>query len=226
VKDYFAAESVPRTPRWLYIYLSVILKFLTVFIFLYTFTEKDLNKVRIFKENFKKGLVLFGSGGGGRESVVEISGADPLESLVNQMKSQGINVRLMTQFLTGPQIKTLQVREGQGGTVVVIPEAIVFSPGSLEIPPGSRPLLERLELLIYNLSYLVEINGYAGSGPAPLAADPLELSARRAMAVYNYFIARGIHPLKLKAGGFGDAFAVTGGGSPDKVELAFKSPEL
>jgi flagellar motor protein MotB len=225
MSGYHPDEPLGKTPRWLYIYLSVILKFLTVFIFLYTFTEKDLHKVRIFRENFKQSLTLLGRGGPGREAIVDVRGADPLKVLANRMKAQGITVKLVEEFLSLQQIKDLQVRAGESGQAVILPEAVRYAPAVVAVPEASKPFLKSVARLLADIPYLLEINAHSSAALPAGVADPLELSAQRAVAVYNYFVEQGADPQKLKASGYGSdgAEAVAG---RDRIELVFKSPDL
>lgn len=211
-------EPLGRTPRWLYIYLAVILKFLTVFIFLFTFTEKDPAKVKLFRDNFKKTLMIAGRGSEGKQALVDTAGADPLKVLANRMKAEGISVRLMEEFVSQQQVRDLAVKAGESGSVVVIPEAVRFEAAGTVIPASSLPFLKNLSVLLAGVPFLMEIRARASPALPATAADPLELSAQRALVLYDFFLAQGVDPLKLKAAGYG--------AGPDRAEFVFKSPEL
>ncbi len=213
------ADDPPgRNPPWLYVFLSLMLTLLTVFIFLFSFTEKDPAKVKVFRENFRKALMLAGRGREGRPSVVDAGGADPLKVLAGRMKADGLTVRLMEEFVSGQQIRDLAVKAGESGSAVIIPGAVRFASASIEIPPGSRPFLLSLARLLGEIPFVMEIHARASSALPAGVADPLELSAQRAIVLYDFFLAQGVDPLKLKAAGYGEG--------PDQVEFVFKSPEL
>ncbi|HNX98206.1 MAG TPA: hypothetical protein PKK12_11040 [Candidatus Aminicenantes bacterium] len=213
-----AGDAAGKTPSWLYIYLSLILTILTLFIFLFTYTEKDPAKVKLFRDNFKKALMIAGRGSQGQQSVVDRGGEDPLKALANRMRSEGMTVKLMEEFVSRQQIRDLAVKAGESGSAVVIPEAVRFGPASTAVPPGATAFLKELGRLLNEVPFVMEIRARASPALPATAADPLELSAQRALALYDFFLALGVDPLKLRAAGYGEG--------PDRAEFVFKSPEL
>lgn len=215
-------DEAPGAPHWMPIYFSLMLVLLTLFVFLFSYTEKDPAKVRVFRENFKKSLMLIGTGRGGAEAAHDNPyGGDPLAALVNRMKYEGLNAALTDEFLTLAQIKGLRVRDGQRGAVVVVPQEIAFGPGGSELNTDSRNALTRISFLAAELPYLVEVAGYAGPDAG---GDPLEASARAARRVYEFLLQKGVDPRKLKVAGYGRGGA--GDKSRARIEIAFKEPEL
>lgn len=225
MKHYFDDEQVHTSPTWMPLFLSLMLVLLTLFIFLTTFAEKDKVKVEVFKKHFRESLLMPEKERMGTPSVTDIGGpVEPVQAIVNRMKSEGINKKLMDDFLTLNEIKDLQVRDGKNGVAVILPETAVFEPEKKDLTRQSRQFLNSISYLVSELPYLVEIKGYAAGVPAGFN-DSLEFSARRAAEVYNYFLEKDIAPVKLKVSGCGDAFE--GSGVPqDKVEIIFKEAEL
>lgn len=79
---------------------------------------------------------------------------------------------------------------------------IFFDTGKWDLRPESSPELKRIaELLEKNPSMAITIAGYTDNVGAKKAN--LELSRRRAQAVFSYFIALGIDGKRLSAKGFG-----------------------
>jgi flagellar motor protein MotB len=225
MKHYFDDEQVHASPPWMPLFLSLMLVLLTLFIFLTTFAEKDKVKVEAFKRHFRQSLLLPEKERMGTPSVTDIGGpVEPVQAIINRMKSRGINKKLMDDFLTLNEIKDLQVRDGKNGVAVILPETAAFEPEKKDLTRNSRRFLNSISYLVSELPYLVEIKGYAAGAPAGFN-DSLEFSARRAAEVYNYFLEKDIAPVKLKVSGCGDAFE--GSGVPqDKVEIIFKEAEL
>jgi len=225
INRYLDEETV-TPPSWMPLFFSLMLVLLTLFIFLITYAETDKEKIRIFKEQFQESLVLSGEGGRGARSIAGGgTRQDPLQALVNRMKSAGINKKLMDEFLTLSQIKDLEVTGGKRGVAVILPEVVMFEPGKNQLTGKAVDYLAVVSYLVSELPYLVEIKGYSPGAVPPGYTDALEFSARRALLVYNFFLNRHIPALKLKVSGCGDAFA--GSGIPqNKVEIIFKSPEL
>ncbi|MCP5053902.1 MAG: hypothetical protein GY940_42435 [bacterium] len=232
MRDYHGVEEEIREdqaiPQWLTLFVSLMLVLLTLFIFLTTFIKDDKRKIQIFKEEFKKSLMMTGKGNQGVFSITDMGTQDdPVQRLVNRMKSKGINKKLMDDFLTLNQIKDLEVRDGQKGISIILPEVVTFEKGAdgLALNETSKGFLSSISFLVKELPYLVEIKGYS-TGQVPKAyTDPLEFSARRAHGVYGYFLRQNVAAVKMKVSGCGDAFE--GSETPqDKVEIIFKSVEL
>jgi flagellar motor protein MotB len=225
LKNWFEEESSESHP-WMPPFISLMLVLLTLFVFLTTYAESDKEKIRIFKTQFRKSLLLPGESGKGARSAVDMgTGQDPLQSLINRMKSAGIDKKSMDEFLTLHQIKELEVMDGKRGVSVILPEVVVFEPGKNRLTPTAVNYLSDIAYLVSELPYLVEIKGFSSGIIPPGYGDALEFSARRALLVYEFFINRDISPVKLKVSGCGDAFA--GSEAPqDKVEIIFKAPEL
>ncbi len=216
------------TPPWMTLFISLMLVVLTLFIFLSTFSKGDKRKVRDFKREFRKSLMLSGEGNPGSSSVVDVGTADdPVQHLINRMKSKGIDKKLMDDFLTLQQIKDLEVRDGRRGVSIILPEVVGFGTGKdgLTLTDRSKTYLASISHLVSELPYLVVVKGYATGKVPPVYIDALEYSARRAHRVYSYFLAQNVAAVKLKVSGCGDAFQASDV-PQNKVEITFKSAEL
>lgn len=230
MKEYYGDEDMKILGvwPWMPLFISLGLVLLTLFIFLTTFAEKDKVKIDIFKRSFKEHLSMpeespKGSRFGPEWDIGE--NTEPIRNIVNRMKSRGINKKLMDEFLTLTQVKDLEVMEGNKGVCVILPEVVTFQEGKKELSERAESFLSRIAYLVSELPYLVEIKGYAAAKNIPGFRDPLEFSAKRAVEVYHYFLAKEINPEKLKVSGCGDAFADSRK-SQDKVEIIFKEAEL
>jgi len=83
-------------------------------------------------------------------------------------------------------------------------EHIQFEPDSDKLTPDSKYELDNLiELLVNNSSMTVELSGHTDNTGD--AAANLALSARRAIAVNDYLVSRGIPAARLKPVGYGQA---------------------
>lgn len=230
MKNYFEEEipdDTPGTrPAWMPMFISLMLVLLTIFIFLITYTKGSQTKVQKFKEQFRRSLMLTGKGGAGIHSITDMGTQyNPARALINRMKSKGINKKLMDEFLTLSQIKDMEVRDGQRGVSIILPEVVGFVPGKNQLTDQAVRFLDMVVILADELPYLVEIKGYSTETIPPGYADPLEFSAKRATLVYNYFINKEVEPVKLKVSGCGDAFKDSDV-PQDKVELIFKTEDL
>lgn len=230
MKHYFEEKTSDETPLirpvWMPMFISLMLVLLTVFIFLITYTKGSQTKVQKFKEQFRRSLMLVGKGGKGAHSITDLGTRyNPARVLINRMKSKGINKKLMDDFLTLSQIKDMEVRDGQRGVSIILPEVVGFVPGKNQLTEQAVRFLDMVVILADELPYLVEIKGYSTETIPPGYTDPLEFSAKRAALVYNYFINKEVEPVKLKVSGCGDAFKDSDV-PQDKVELIFKTEDL
>jgi flagellar motor protein MotB len=212
-------------PAWMPVYISLMLVLLTLFVFLNTFTEKDPGRVRIFRENFKKALVLLGSGRAGSRSAVDVRGADPLLALVNRLKSETLSVDKMDRFLTVAQIKELRVARGERGVTVVVPGKLGFDGTGLVLNALARAALARIAWLATEIPYQVQVTAYSSSRIPAGYGDALGYSAGRALEVYRFLLAHGVPPVKLKMTARGDALA-RGGPEDNRIEISFQEPQL
>ncbi len=212
-------------PAWLTIFLSLMLVLITLFVFLSTYTEHDKSKIEIFRNHFKQSLVLSGKGQGGKRSIIDNSTVEPLDEILNRIKGEGLSVKLMNEFLNQQKIKELKVKRGERGVVVVLPVSIGFDNNkSVNLNKKILPYLNKIAFLAADLTYLVEIKGYSGNKIPKGIKDELELSSRRALAVYDFFIKKGVNPVKLKVTGCG--YDNSKSENKDRVEIAFKEISL
>jgi len=211
---------------WMPLFISLMMVLLTIFIFLTTYIRGNRLKAQQFREQFRESLMLPGLGGKGAHTISDAGiPDDPLQSLVNRMKSSGINKKLMDEFLTLNQIKELVVKDGKRGIAVIMPEVVSFIPDQIELTDKAKTYLTGIAFLAVELPYLVEIRGYSTSNVPAGFVDALEFSSRRAFQVYQFLLNQEIPAVKLKISGCGDAFSDSDV-PQDKVEIIFKSPEL
>ena len=86
---------------------------------------------------------------------------EPARTLINRMKSKGINKKLMDDFLTLNQVKDPVARDGQRGISIILPEVVGFVPGKNEITVGKaglkvQPILSCSSLVRHPLRQLTE----------------------------------------------------------------------
>jgi chemotaxis protein MotB len=102
---------------------------------------------------------------------------------------------------------TLQTEITRRGLVIrLLTDRIVFDSGQADIKPAARALLDRLGQLLRTASLRrpVQVDGHTDSqpihsGPYP---DNWALSTARATSVVRFFVAEGMNPRRVSAGGF------------------------
>ncbi len=103
-------------------------------------------------------------------------------------------------------------------TKPVILKGVTFETGKAEITPESEKILEQaLNTLIAYPDMKVEIRGYTDN--VGRASSNLKLSQRRANAVRNWLIKKGIDPGRIVAKGYGEANPIADNSTPEGRRL-------
>jgi len=92
-------------------------------------------------------------------------------------------------------------------SVITLPAAVVFEPGTMEIRPSSYPVLDRICKAANETEYHVDIAGHMDtlSGVSTPGVTARELSSLQALAVLEYFIEKGgVEPDLVTAYGWGE----------------------
>ncbi len=103
----------------------------------------------------------------------------------------------------------ISIEESDKGIMLEFSDASLFKPGSAELLPRAKPLLDDIALALTRFEYdryLIEVEGHTDNVPISTAQYPSnwELSTARASAVVKYFIEKSVEPKRLKASGFAD----------------------
>ena len=92
-------------------------------------------------------------------------------------------------------------------------QGIQFQTGASTIKPGSFPILNQIaQVLIANPTYLIEIQGHTDNVGKP--ASNLILSDKRAAAVRDYLIKKGVNNDRMTSHGYGDTKPVAENTTP------------
>lgn len=145
------------------------------------------------------------AGCGGEPEVIE---ADP--GLINSdVGGAGSQARV------GEILSDLQTAQRPEGTVITLPEAILFEFGSAELKPEAPAQLDKIsEVLRFYGTAPVEIRGYSDSTGSE--AFNLDIAKRRAESVKDYLTGGpAIEPGRLTAIGFGERDPVAPNENPD-----------
>jgi photosystem I P700 chlorophyll a apoprotein A2 len=157
-------------------------------------------------------LLALVAGGCGDGSPDEIVQTDPglLQSDVGVAGGQTPNEARVGEILSG-----LQTSQRPEGTVISLPEAILFEFTRDDLKPESAARLEQVaEVLRFYATAPVEIRGYTDSRGSD--EYNLDLARRRAESVRDYLtVTAGVDPGRLKAVGLGEKDPVAPNEKPD-----------
>ncbi|MEN3028567.1 MAG: OmpA family protein [Aquificaceae bacterium] len=103
------------------------------------------------------------------------------------------------------------------GIRLILQEKLLFEPGSAEIKPETRSVLDKLYEILKDLPNPVEVEGHTDNIPISTERFPSnwELSTARAGTIVRYFIAKGINPERLKASGYADTRPIASNATPE-----------
>jgi chemotaxis protein MotB len=119
-------------------------------------------------------------------------------------------------------------REDRGLVVTVVTDQVLFDPGSADLRPEGRGLLDVLAPGLQPVANPIAIEGHTDSRPISTARFPSnwELSTGRAATVLRYLVdAHGFSPSRISAAGFGDQRPV-GDNATDAGRAANRRVEL
>ena len=189
------------------LFLSLLLVLITFFIVLTRFVETDSSKVAHFSREYNAQLFF-----GVREKAVAAVGMrqeqgneyNPLQSLVNRMKSIGITEPLMNEYLTVNKIKELKVISGEEGIVLRLPQPLNFEAQDTVLSERSRNILNKLKVLFVELPYIIEVKGVGLRKTDEDLFPVLEAGVAVSQTVYRQLINMGVMPEKIKISGTTD----------------------
>jgi outer membrane protein OmpA-like peptidoglycan-associated protein len=140
----------------------------------------------------------------------------------------GYNMDKQAQELA--QIPNTEVVQPEPDRVVItMRDAILFSTNSSTLMPGSQGTLNQIaDVMVKYPETLMIVNGHTDSQGSE--QSNLTLSERRANAVKNYLIGRGIEPARITAIGHGESVPVADNATAEgraqnrRVEIEVKPP--
>ena len=139
----------------------------------------------------------------------------------------GIGYKLDQQAKELQQIKDAEVRREEDRLVVTMSEAILFDLNSTALKPGAKQQLEKMaEVMVRYPDNDILVTGHTdNTGSEKYNQD---LSERRAKAVKNYLILKGISAGRITSMGFGETMPVASNATPEgrqknrRVEIEIK----
>jgi chemotaxis protein MotB len=191
-------EAPPNLIQLMVVSLFIIL--LAFFILLNAIAVEDESRQRLALGSLMENFGVLSGG----FSLNKIGDQDISTEIIKKVSSL-LDFSDMIQSEDDP-LNELMVTTTLKESVVTLPSAVLFEPGSTEIKTSSYPVLDRICKAANETRYNVDIAGhmdkYSGGGTPGLSAR--ELSSLQALAVLQYFIEKGeVLPDLLTAYGWG-----------------------
>ena len=200
--------GVASAPAWMVSYSDLVTLLLTFFVLLLSMSSLDSTVIARIS-SFSGNAAPIEAAGAGRMSdrvrlVVKLL-RDPDNIM---MQSDRIKDLLFPDDVLPPEMnsadlkKNLQVLEHPEGVVLVMTDGLLFAEGSAELDERGLKLLDALTPVILGVNADVNISGHTDSTPIPAPGND-ELSAGRALAVLQRFLAGKVPADRFSISGYG-----------------------
>ncbi len=196
------------TPAWLITFSDLVTLLLTFFVLLLSMASMDrvmLAKMSPF-ESRTDSVTYQGAGKvPSRISVLLKLLEDPVSALD---KPERVKDLLFPDAVLPPDLdvstldRNLRILEKPEGVAIALTNDLLFTPGSYELSPAAKKLLEQVVLMLQYSSADCNIAGHSDSLPGP-GMDNYVLSGKRALSVLEFFIASGLEPNRFSISGYG-----------------------
>ncbi|MGB9885492.1 MAG: flagellar motor protein MotB [Moorellales bacterium] len=203
--------------EWILTYSDFITLVLTFFILLYSFSNLDVQKFRVFIASFQ-GVGIMNQGPQPLENQriqieqEQIPMFQPNPSILEaaqreQQKVQEIFAQVKAYLEQNGLEDKVELRYTDRGVALDVKERILFDTGKADLKPEARTVLDRLAGLFGRLPYQIQVEGHTDIRPIHTVEFPTnwELSTARSARVVRYFTeVHGLDPRKFAAVGYGE----------------------
>jgi len=206
-------EEHENHERWLVSYADFITMLFAFFTMMYANAPKDNQKIKEIIEGIKEAF-----GGGARVDIVELldimnlATENPVEAPV-EMQKVHINPEPVVELEVPPDPSidkgsltdhVVQIGEVEQDMNLLMPEKLLFVPGSTELPVAAFDWLNTIAEAVKGQPAEVQVIGHADSTPIPAGGhfkDNWDLAGARAAEVVRYLHSKGISTERLTLGG-------------------------
>ncbi len=190
--------------RWLLTYADMITLLMVFFIVLYAVSQVDKARYEVLMKALKQVL-------SGQQVVTQTGGTIPIPPPVVGKLPTPSQVEQQTLQKLARQIEQAAAQQGISSDVSVTVAAqgvrvsfrngILFDLGKATIRPESYQILDSLATLLSGMPNDVIVEGYTDSTPidTPEYHSNWDLSAIRATRVIEYFVGKGLNPVRFSA---------------------------
>ncbi len=194
--------------RWLLTYADMITLLMAFFIMMYSMSVLNTAK-------FRQAAISIRSGFGGEvrgqgKSVLNASGVFAPRPSPIEGDTAGVSWKVLRPFVTNienDRTSNVQIGEDKRGIVITMSsDKLLFEPGSADIKPGARPMLDKIAGLLAKTGNPVRIEGHTCDlfPRREEYATNWELSTARATEVLRYMVeTRGLEASRFSAAGYG-----------------------
>ena len=198
------------TPDWMLTYGDMTTLLLTFFVMMFTTAEVDGREFQLILTAFQGSLGMMEGGNTLSKGKLEEMGLNvsSLPSMTRGKKMAKSRRRAVNTFKPEIQAKKIRVTEDERGIVITLTSDNYYSPGSADISPAIKSVLNKVAVIVNQLPNNVRIEGHTDNTPVNKDSkykDNWELSSARATEIVRYLInKKGVDKNKLSAVGYAD----------------------
>jgi len=218
--------------RWLLTYADMITLLMAFFIMMYSMSVLNTSKFHQAAFSIRSGFggLIRGQG----KSAMRVKPA-PLDSAAAGISWKAL--KPLVKYMQSNEAKKLgaEIGEDERGVVITLKStSLLFRPGSAELRPGARPVLDKIAQTIAQTDNLVQIEGHTCDLPPAGSRYPSnwELSTARATNVLRYLLTvKSLEAWRFAAAGCGSARPIsyndteTNRSKNRRVEIVIMRPE-
>ncbi len=210
--------------RWLLTYADMITLLMVFFIVMYSLSQVDKARYEVLMRALKQVLT-------GQQVVTQTGGTVPVPPLAIGKVPTPSQQETQTLQKLAQEIRQAAAQQGISADVSVtvatvgvrvsFRNGILFDSGHATVTPQSYPILDHLATILQAIPNDVIVEGYTDSTPIDTAKyhSNWDLSAIRATRVIEYFLARGLDPLRFSAQAYSQYRPIASNATPQGRSL-------
>ena len=192
------------TNAWMSTYTDLMTLLLTFFVLLLSLSTVDKNRKRLALNSL---IGAFGFKPGGQSILGKPKGVNITTGSAPLVKEDVQFERLRNVALKHGIQSDLTMNTQLERTVIVLKNKILFKNNSSELEKESAGFLSEIVEILKEGHQMIELRGYCDSSESILKEDPYKysmmLSSKRAIAMFDFFVEKGLAPGDIVAHGFG-----------------------
>lgn len=200
------AEEKESIPSWMVTFADLIMLLLTFFVMLLTMKAMDRQDTKEMFDKYIESEGITDERGLREESLTPDSMTPGQRKRALYITSNAMLKKVLKKQYENFR-EHFEVKEDERGLIFSIDSENLFDPGMVRVKPSAYPILDLAVNVIRNSSNDILVMGHTDDSPTAGAkySSNWELSAYRALSVYNYLVkTAGMDPKKLAPGGYGD----------------------
>lgn len=214
--------------RWLVSYADFITLLMVFFVIMYSIAQVDVKKYKVVAESLRRAF------GGEAAAVVDpsinqsgVGTGDSKPAPVSvpefpprQSDTLDVATDISSVLNSAGMSSDVAVNNNAEGVLISISEQLLFQPGSADIQPNAKTVLDRLATMLKTIPNDVRVVAHTDPTPPanPLYPSNWDLSTARAVTIVRYLIEYGgIGPERLTAAGQAEYHPVFPNDTPEHM---------